>query len=86
MTHSHSSLTNYPATCAALPVPPDSAEDALLPETEVRAEYDRLCKQLDTTKWTAADYGTFFCFFSHGWYGRASEAAYQQKPNGPDDA
>jgi hypothetical protein len=44
----------------------------------VHDEFDRLLEKLDgVNSWTAAERAAFFCFFCHGWYGRANEAAYQ---------
>jgi hypothetical protein len=44
--------------------------------------YEKLMPQMgDTSGWTVTEIRNYYGFFIHGWYGRVSEAAYQEKEN-----
>ncbi len=48
--------------------------------SDPRDEFKRLLLALEGVEnWTAAERATYFAFFTHGWYGRAGEAAYQDE-------
>jgi len=55
--------------------------DKLVNNNDPKKEfYEKLMPQMgDTSKWTKTEIRSYYGFFLHGWFGRVSEAAYQEK-------